>query len=194
MAEEAGKGSKSGDYEALVQAFNQLSAPRRPSTRAERRAAAQAGLGMLKDLPPAENELAQFGAQSGIREDAEIRRTRVKVIKTTADVGDDRMLHIRLPFDSPIGRVDVIATVEPVEQRPSKRRRVSRSTQKKMIGLIRAMSETDKQSMSEEQRRAAAAAGFGALRTVPGTVEEFLAERRLEEAWREMRLARGFPP
>jgi hypothetical protein len=43
--------------------------------------------------------------------------------------------------------------------------------------LISAMSAPGKRAMSEQRRRAAAEAGFGALRGVPGSVEEFLAER-----------------
>ncbi len=80
----------------------------------------------------------------------------MNVIQTRAEVGDDHMLHVRLPEDIPAGEVEVLLVVEPAN-RPR----------------------------SAEERWAAAEAGRGALAHLNLSVEEFLAERRADEARRE---------
>ena len=83
----------------------------------------------------------------------------MKVIQTRAEVGDDRMLHVRLPEDIPTGELEVLLVLETVS-RPR----------------------------SSEERRAAAEAGRGALRGLGGSVDEFLAERRADDARRDKAL------
>jgi hypothetical protein len=86
----------------------------------------------------------------------------MKVIQTRAEIGEDRKLQVQLPADAPMGEVEVLVVVD--EAQDTRRRGTS------------------------DERRAAAEAGFGALRGVGGTVEEFLAERRADETRREKAL------
>jgi hypothetical protein len=83
----------------------------------------------------------------------------MKTIETQLEVGEDRMLHVQLPDDAPTSRVQVVIYDE--EARPTP---------------------------TPEERRAAARAGRGALRDVDISVEEFLRERREDDARRDKAL------
>lgn len=83
----------------------------------------------------------------------------MKVIQTHADIGDDRMLHVKLPPDAPTGPVQVLVVLERDGRRPS-----------------------------DEERRAAAHAGRGLLKGRGISVEAFLAERREDEIRRDKAL------
>ncbi|MCC6488234.1 MAG: hypothetical protein IT364_12110 [Candidatus Hydrogenedentes bacterium] len=83
----------------------------------------------------------------------------MKVIQTQATIGADRVLHLQLPADVPVGEIEVLVVVEP--------RRTARTL---------------------EERRAAAEAGLGALKGLGGTVEQFLEERREDDRRRDKAL------
>lgn len=83
----------------------------------------------------------------------------MRVIETQSEVGEDHMLHIRLPEDTPTGPVTVLVVVEPLPLPPS-----------------------------PEERRAAAEAGRGALKKFGGSTEEFLAERHEDDRRRDKAL------
>jgi hypothetical protein len=83
----------------------------------------------------------------------------MKVIQTHAEIGDDRMLHVKLPPDAPTGVVNVLLVLE-----------------------------VDGLQPTAEQRREAAWAGLGALKGIGGSVEEFLAERRADDERRDRAL------
>jgi hypothetical protein len=83
----------------------------------------------------------------------------MKVIQTETNVGDDRMLHVRLPADVPTGRVEVLVVVQGADRRSDPAR-----------------------------RRAAAKAGTGALRHLDLSIDEFLAERRADDVRRDRAL------
>ncbi|MBI2939360.1 MAG: hypothetical protein HYY04_02895 [Chloroflexi bacterium] len=85
----------------------------------------------------------------------------MKVIQAHAEIGEDRILQIRLPEDSPTGPVEVLLVLEP---RP--------------------------EHGDAARRRAAADAGFGLLRGIGPSVDEFLAERREVERRRDEALGR----
>ena len=80
-------------------------------------------------------------------------------IKTRAVIGEDRVLRVQIPADTPTGEVEVTISVQ-----------------------------TSANGISQEQRQAAAWEGFGSLRHVGGSVEEFLAERRVDDARRDRAL------
>jgi len=73
---------------------------------------------------------------------------------------------LHVPDNVPVRRVEVLVAIEP------------------------------RKSISQEDRQAAAEADCGALRDFPGSTEEFLAERREDERWRDkaLREAAGDPP
>jgi hypothetical protein len=83
----------------------------------------------------------------------------MRVIQTRAEVGDDRVLRVRLPEDVPTGALEVLLVMEPVQRPP---------------GL--------------QERRAAAHAGVGALSHIEISTEEFQAERLADEVRREKAL------
>lgn len=83
----------------------------------------------------------------------------MKVIQTHAEVGEDRILHIPLPADTPTGRLEVLVVIE-----------------------------APRRAMSPEERRAAVQAGRGALKKYGGSTEEFLAERREDDRRRDKAL------
>jgi hypothetical protein len=83
----------------------------------------------------------------------------MKAIDTQVEIGEDRVLHVQLPEDAPTGRVHVLIYVEEA-RRPR----------------------------TPEERRVAARAGSGALRHTDISVEEFLQERREEDARRDRAL------
>jgi len=83
----------------------------------------------------------------------------MRVIQTRAEVGDDRILQVRLPESFPTGAVEVLVVLEPLPGMPT-----------------------------AEERRAAARAGLGILGHLDISTEEFLAERRADEARREKAL------
>ncbi len=75
------------------------------------------------------------------------------------DVGEDRMLQVRLPEGSPTGEIEVLLVLEP-------------------LGRQRTI----------EERRTAAEDGRGALRHLGSSVDELLAERGADEMRREKAL------
>lgn len=83
----------------------------------------------------------------------------MKVIQATVEIGEDRVLHVPLPADTETGSFEVLVVLEP------RRRQVSR-----------------------EERRAGAEAGRGALRGIGLSTDDFLAERRADEARRDRAL------
>ena len=83
----------------------------------------------------------------------------MKIVHMRARVGEDRVLRIQPPKDTPTGDIEVTVLLEATR------------------GL-----------MTAEERRAAAVAGAGALRGIGGSVEEFLAARREEEQRRDQTL------
>ncbi len=85
----------------------------------------------------------------------------MKVIQTYAELGEDRVLRVQLPPDTPPGPVDVLVVFEAVAP-PA--------------------------TPSLEERRAAAYAGFGALRKYNISIDDFLEERRQDEIRREKAL------
>jgi hypothetical protein len=80
------------------------------------------------------------------------------VIQTHAEIGEDRVLTVKLPSNTPTGAIDLLVVVEPHRKG------------------------------SAEERRAAADAGFGALRWVEGSTEDFLAERQEDDLRRDRAL------
>jgi len=83
----------------------------------------------------------------------------MKVIQTRVTAGEDRTLHLPLPAGVPDGELEVIIVVEPVERRPA-----------------------------TVDRLAAIRAGRGMLKGLGLTVDEFLAERREDDARRDKAL------
>jgi hypothetical protein len=92
----------------------------------------------------------------------------MRVIQTTADVGEDWVLRVELPEDAPTGPVEVLVVIEAREPTPP----VWRS----------------RAEMTAEERRAVAEAGAGALRGMGISVEEFLEERREDDRRRDKAL------
>ncbi len=80
-------------------------------------------------------------------------------IETRAVIGDDRVLRAQMPAGTPTGEMNVTITLN-----------------------------SDRESISPADRRTAAWAGFGSLRHLGGSVEEFLAERRVDDARRDKAL------
>ena len=83
----------------------------------------------------------------------------MKVIQTRVTPGADRTLHLPLPMGVPDGELDVIVVVEPATRRPAK-----------------------------ADRLAAIQAGRGMLKGLGLSVDEFLAERRADDARRDKAL------
>lgn len=80
----------------------------------------------------------------------------MNVVHTKARIGEDRILRIVVPDDSPIGEVTVTLTIEAARHQ-----------------------------MTADERLAAANAGAGALEGIAGSVDDFLAERREDERRRD---------
>ena len=91
----------------------------------------------------------------------------MKVIQTQLHVGEDRVLHVPLPAGVPTGPAEVLVVIDAPAASPVWR---SRS------------------AMSAEERRAAAEAGAGALKDLGISTEEFLRERREDDARRDKAL------
>jgi hypothetical protein len=83
----------------------------------------------------------------------------MKAIDAQLEVGEDRMLHVRLPEDAPTGRVHVRIYVEEARA-----------------------------PLTREQRLEAIRAGRGSLRDSGISVDDFLRERREEDARRDKAL------
>jgi hypothetical protein len=83
----------------------------------------------------------------------------MKVIQTHAEIGDDRVLRLKLPDDIPAGAVEVLVVLEPVT---------------KPVDL--------------EARRKAAEAGLGALAGHRLSTEDFLRERHEDQLRRDKAL------
>jgi hypothetical protein len=83
----------------------------------------------------------------------------VNVIQTRAEIGEDRVLRLTLPADTPIGDVDVLVVLEPAS---------------KPVDL--------------EARRKAAEAGAGILRDLIPSTDDFLAERHEDDRRRDKAL------
>jgi hypothetical protein len=77
-------------------------------------------------------------------------------IEARAVIGEDRVLRVQMPADTPMGEVEVAISIR-----------------------------TSTNEIFQEGRQAAAWEGFGSLRHVGGSVEEFLAERRADDARRD---------
>lgn len=86
----------------------------------------------------------------------------MKVIQTRADVGEDRVLRVTLPEDTPVGPVEVLVVIEGAAT---------------LAGGPRV-------AMSPEARQAAARMGSGALGEFDLSTEEFLRERREDDVRR----------
>jgi hypothetical protein len=84
---------------------------------------------------------------------------KMKVIQTRVDVGADRVLRVPLPDDMPTGPLSILLIIDDEEKQPS-----------------------------QEERRAAAEQGQGALREFDISTEEFLRERREDDARRDRAL------
>jgi hypothetical protein len=82
------------------------------------------------------------------------------LIQARVEIGEDRILHLQLPPDTPVGGMEIMVIVEP--SRPGAEER--------------------------ERRRVAAQSGLGALRNLDGSTQEFLNERRVDEERRERAL------
>lgn len=82
----------------------------------------------------------------------------MKVIQTRVDVGEDRVLRVPLPDDTPTGALSVLVVIDEDEQ------------------------------PTLEERRLAAERGQGALRDADFSTEEFLRERREDDARRDRAL------
>lgn len=80
-------------------------------------------------------------------------------LQVRTNIGPDHVLLVNLPEDTPVGDVELTITIRPTRE-----------------------------EMTPEQRREAANRGLGILRGVGGSVEEFLAERRAEDARRDKAL------
>jgi hypothetical protein len=83
----------------------------------------------------------------------------MRVIQTRVDVGEDRVLRVSLPDDTPTGALSVLVVID-----------------------------EDKRQPTPEERRAAAKRGQGSLRDADLSTEEFLRERREDDARRERAL------
>ena len=83
----------------------------------------------------------------------------MKVIQTRVDVGDDRVLRVTLPDDTPTGTLSVLVVIDEDETRPTL-----------------------------EERRLDAERGQGALRDADFSTEGFLRERREDDARRDRAL------
>jgi hypothetical protein len=85
----------------------------------------------------------------------------MKVIQASAEVGEDHVLRIRVPPDTPVGPVDVVIVLD-ARREPG--------------GVA--------------NRQAAARAGRGALKDAGISTADFLDERREDERRREKALSR----
>ena len=82
----------------------------------------------------------------------------MKVIQTHVEIGDDRMLHVRLPQDAPTGALEVLVVWEPTP------------------------------TVDLEARRKAAKAGLGSLAGLGMSTDDFLAERQEDDRRRDAAL------
>ncbi len=84
------------------------------------------------------------------------------MIQTRADVGEDRVLRVTLPEDTPVGPVEVLVVIEGAAT----------------------LAGGPRDAMNSEERQAAARLGSGALREFDLSTEEFLRERREDDVRR----------
>lgn len=114
----------------------------------------------------------------------------MKVIQTQAEIGEDRVLQVKLPDDTPIGAVDVLVVVDQADpQGETVSRGVSTPTTSDFEALRDAFARfsAPRPRPTRKQRRAAALAGLGMLKDLP-PIDEYLEERRADEARREKAL------
>jgi hypothetical protein len=111
-------------------------------------------------LQPLLHESEVQTVQSILKQAERNEAARVTVIKTRVEIGDDRVLHLQLPPDTPTGRMELLLVLE----------------------------EAPNGGLSLEARRTAAQAGLGALKEFGGSVDEFLAERLTDDERREQAL------
>lgn len=83
----------------------------------------------------------------------------MKVIRGRGRIGDDRVLHVQLPDDAPIGEIDVVVRLDAQGGRPTR-----------------------------EERLAAFDAGLGAFKGIGPSMEQYRKERRAEEERHEQAL------
>jgi hypothetical protein len=132
------------------------------------------------------------------------------VIQRQIELGADRILHLQLPEDVPVGPIEVLVVCEssgrslaPEEQRLAAGADRETSKPPSPTDEVGTLSHSDRpqgeagsrvpggirpRPTSPEERRAAFEAGRGLLQGVGPSLEEFLAERREDDARRDRAL------
>jgi hypothetical protein len=116
----------------------------------------------------------------------------LKIIQTRAEIGEDRVLQVKLPDDAPTGAVDVLVVVDVAERREptfaaENRHTDSPASDFEMLRAAFAQLSAPRRRSTRAERRAAAQAGKGMLKDLP-PFEEYAAERRAEEERHEKAL------